>query len=234
MKLTVRPKTLAVILFVIAASLGAVGIVLHLMVLSYEPSKLLKHLDRLFNLDGEANIPTVFSAGMLFVSAALLWLIAFAKKQDRYFLHWLGLALILFFVALDESVQLHESIINAMRELFGASGYFYFAWVIPYGIIAFFVALAYLRFVLDLPRRIGRLFIVAAFCYVGSALGLEMVHANYRSHPERSPVVETMLIGTEEFFEMSGIIILIYALLCYAGAEVSKLEIKLSEETEKA
>ncbi len=231
MRLTVRPKTVALVLLAMAVALAISGIVVHLIFLSSAPSKLLKHLDRLFNLDGEANLPALFSAELLFLAAALLGLIAFAKRQHRYFWHWFGLSMIFFFLAIDESVALHESIINAMREVFRASGYFYFAWVIPYGIFTFLVFLAYLPFVRDLPARIRRLFVAAAFCYVGAAMGLEMIAGNYVGQPDRWRLGYTALVATEEFFEMCGIIILIYALLCYAGAEVGNLEIAVSEDT---
>jgi hypothetical protein len=227
MKLTVQPKTVALMLLAIAAALALVGIVIHFTSLSFPPSKLLKHLDRLFNLDEEANIPTVFSAGLLFSAAVLLSLIASAKRRDRYFLHWLGLAVIFFFLALDESVQLHESIINAMRAMFRASGYFYFAWIIPYGVFALLVFLAYLRFVRDLPSRIRALVAAAAFCYVGGAIGFEMLEGKYWGQPHWSPFIDMMLIASEEFLEMCGIILLVYALLSYTRIELGSLEIRL-------
>jgi hypothetical protein len=153
MEIRIKPKKATAALAVIAVSLILASIAGQLMVHYFGLTKLVKHFDLLFNVDYESNIPAFFSALLLISSAALLSLIAFAKKKQRDFLHWLALAAIFLFLSIDEIAQVHESIINVMRELFNASGYFRDAWVIPYGIFAFLLLVVYFKFLYHLPAR---------------------------------------------------------------------------------
>ena len=89
----------------------------------------------LFNLDGERNIPALFTALLLYLCSMLLGLIAYAqKKAGALYRYWLGLAFIFLFLALDEAAELHEMLIGPLRLMLDPSGFFYLAWVIPYGI----------------------------------------------------------------------------------------------------
>jgi hypothetical protein len=69
-------------------------------------------LHGLFDLDGEANIPTWFSSGQLLAIAIALWAVAFYRhkpaRPSRAFLLTLGTVFLL--LSADEVVQLHEGI----------------------------------------------------------------------------------------------------------------------------
>ena len=224
---SIDPARVAKLLFALALCLimasGAVRIALHLA----GPSKLLTHLNRLFYADLEANFPTFFSGALLLISTALLSLIASIKRRDIYFPHWCFLAAIFVFLAVDELTQLHESIINASRHLFHASGYLYYAWVIPYGTFSFIVFVLYVRFLLHLPARSGWLFILAGACYVGGAIGFEMLDAAHQEAIGEVDFVETILVNIEELLEMSGVIVFIYALLSYIGSELPSVRFRI-------
>lgn len=226
--LCINPRQVATALLAIAAALILTSIATRVALYHLEPSKLLNHLDRLFNADREANFPSFFSTGLLFFSAVLLSLIAFAKKGRPFFVGWCFLAVIFFFLSLDESVQLHESIIKSTRALFGVSGYFFYAWVIPYGILTMAMFIAYLKFLLHLPKVTGRLFVVAGVCYVTGAIGFEMLDAAHQEAQNSVDLVEAMLFNTEELMEMTGIIIFIYALLSYVRAEFATVYLKVA------
>ena len=79
---------------------------------------------RLFSVDGEGNIPTWYSSVTLLFSSALLAVIAVSTKHSggRYFYHWGALALIFFYLSVDEGVQIHEMAIKPMRLILQASG----------------------------------------------------------------------------------------------------------------
>jgi hypothetical protein len=60
---------------------------------------------------------------------------------NKLSLGWLGLALAFVFLSLDEATQIHEFFIGYFRIDFGLSGYFYSAWIIPYGVALVVLAL---------------------------------------------------------------------------------------------
>jgi hypothetical protein len=90
MTLVIAPKKVALILIALAVSLTLISIVsqflLHAIGSQLLPSqyqyKLLFHFRRLFDVYGEGNVPTFFSALLLFSGSVLLTIVAFAKKTD--------------------------------------------------------------------------------------------------------------------------------------------------------
>lgn len=67
----------------------------------------------LFELDREANIPTLYSSVTILLCAGLLAVIAVAEKrqQRRQYIYWLVLALTFLFLSIDETAGLHERMI---------------------------------------------------------------------------------------------------------------------------
>jgi hypothetical protein len=65
---------------------------------------------RLFDVDGEQNIPSLYSASALLLCSILLATITYAKKLagDAYVRHWGTLSIIFLFLSLDEALSLHE------------------------------------------------------------------------------------------------------------------------------
>lgn len=169
------------------------------------------------NSNLEASIPTWYAASLLLCCAILLAVIGFAKRthQDRYARHWLGLAAIFLYMSIDEGSMIHEELTDPLRQLFNVTDYLYFAWMLVGIPVAIIIAAIYVKFVLDLPARIRILFILAGSCYIGGALVIEAISANmwYLNDGASLPY---MIVGSiEEFFEMMGVIILIYALLLH-------------------
>lgn len=64
---------------------------------------------RLFNLDGERNVPTGFTALLLLAVAVLAWIVGRAS-EGRPALGWKVFALLMVFLAGDELVELHEHV----------------------------------------------------------------------------------------------------------------------------
>jgi hypothetical protein len=169
-----------------------------------------------FDMNVENNVPTFFSAFILVTSAVLLTVITSQSTADRYAGHWKWLAIIFAFMALDEDAALHELLIEPVRDLLPVSGPLYFAWVIPYGLAVLAIGVLYLRFVWSLTARTRGLFIGAGSLYLAGALGFESIGGWYFSrHGEMEDLRYSLLVATEEFLEMSGIILFIYALLDY-------------------
>ena len=182
----------------------------------YVGSELAQSLDSLFNLSRENNFPSYFSAILLLIAALLFYFTHRSVKQaeGKWQHHWWLLSLVMVFLSVDEAVQLHERLTTISGQLFTQLdiGFFSFAWVIPYTILFLIVGAYFLRFVLTLANRTRNLFIAAGLFYVGGALGFEFlegqeVYNNGHTH------TYWLMITVEELMEMTGVIILIYALL---------------------
>lgn len=176
---------------------------------------------RLFNINGEANIPTWFSSSILLLCSFLLGIIALLKKMEKkpYIFHWAILSGIFLYISLDEAAILHEMAIKSLRYTFNLTGYFYYGWIIPAGIIVLIVGLTYLKFLAHLPKKTKRLFILAGCIFVGGAIGLEALGGQYDYMFDQGQITNdgfTSILETcEEFMEMTGVVIFIYALLDY-------------------
>ena len=169
-----------------------------------------------FDMNVENNVPTFFSAFILVTSAVLLTLITSQLTADRYAANWKWLVIIFSFMAIDEDASLHELLIEPVRDLLPVSGPMYFAWVIPYALAVLVIGVLYLRFVWSLAARTRGLFIGAGCLYLAGALGFESIGGWYFSlHGEVEDLTYSLLVAAEEFLEMSGIILFIYALLDY-------------------
>jgi hypothetical protein len=175
-------------------------------------------LMRQFNTNCEANAPTYFSDLILLLAAVLLALISATKRRrrDRYARQWTALACLLFYLSVDEACQIHEYWGAGLQALGVHLGVFMnYSWV-PLGVAAVVgVSAFFLPFVMSLPRRWKRAFIAAAFMYVVcGALGGEVVNA----FTEHSRLAYAAGEAFEEFSEMGGVVMLIWALLTYVEA----------------
>src|SRR5690349_10987853 len=95
-----------------------------------------------FDASSEANIPTFFSSLLLFIAAAILYLIyKNAPRAEGKKNYWLALSIIFAWLSVDETASIHEQFGKIGKTLHLKSGYLYYSWIIPYilfAIIAFF------------------------------------------------------------------------------------------------
>ncbi|MGR9000549.1 MAG: hypothetical protein ACU88J_16095, partial [Gammaproteobacteria bacterium] len=171
----------------------------------------------------EINLPTFYSSMSLLFCGLLLYLISISERNsgNQFVLHWAGLSAVFAFLSIDEMLRIHDRIAEKM-EVYSASsasysawitGPFYSGWVIPYGIATAVLGLIYLRFLLSLAPHTRALFIISAVCYVGGALGFEMIgsieYEKVQSHT--TFLMETYSL-IEETLEMVGVLVFIQAL----------------------
>jgi len=170
-----------------------------------------------FYLDAESNIPTFINALMLFVPAILLALIAAWKmsERDKYRFHWNALALVFFLLSIDEVAMLHERLIKPMRAIFGANGFFYFAWVIPGMIAVALFAVTFLMFFLHLETKFKLLFFFSLAVYISGVIGGEMISGYYAAALGQKNYTYAVVASLEESIEMFGCALIIYSLLEY-------------------
>jgi len=188
---------------------------------------------RMFTVNAEGMVPTMYSTVALLFCSTLLTTIALSKKKTdaNYFPHWLGLAFIFLFLAMDEALEIHEQFVEPVRSALDiTSGPFFFAWVIPYGIALFIFLVAYLQFTIELPARTRLLFVSAGCIYVTGAIGFELLGGHHSALYGKENLMYIVLSTSEEVFEMGGIVVFVYALLSYISSEFKDLRIGVASE----
>lgn len=185
----------------------------------------------LFDFDSEKNVPTFFSAVALLSASALLVTIAkLSRNSGVEYALWLVLAVIFLFLSIDEISSLHEKLIKPLRSLLGTSGVFYFAWIIPYASALGLLAIVYLRFLLRLPRETRNLFLLSAGIFVFGAIGFEMIGGWYFESIGPDNLTYQLITTCEEFLEMLGVAIFIYALLSYIADEFQTFSVTITND----
>jgi hypothetical protein len=194
------------------------------------------HLTRVinfFDVEREQNLPTFYSALLLFVAGLLLALIATIKRQGRekFVAHWTGLAIGFFYIATDDMLTLHERFDDWMRGAVKLQlpQFLYFARVIPATVVVLGLAFVYRNFILALPRRAQVLFVLSGGIYIFGALGMEMVGGAIYAAQGESPdsLLYSIATTVEEGSEMGGVVLFIYALLDYLAICYGHLEVRL-------
>jgi len=171
----------------------------------------IKSFIRLVDVDTEMNIPTLYSSFAMFVASALLALVGYMHRVRRESgFPWFGLAFIFIFLSIDESSEFHEMLVGPVRETLHTSGVFYFAWVIPYGIVAIVLGTAYFRFLLNLPKNMLGLYLLSGVVFLSGAIGLELVGGVIAQKSGTESFIYAISYTCEETLEMLGIALLIY------------------------
>ena len=196
----------------------------------------------MFTLGKEESIATWYSSTALLFCFALLVVIAVYKKivNDRYFLYWAGLSVVFLYLSADESSSLHERLGGAVGRYvlsatgIGQEGILGRAWVV-FGIgMVLIVTLVFLRFFIALPPETRYLFFVAGLLFVTGAIGLEMAAAFYLdlyggggNMTLVQDTVRTQVPNVEEFLEMLGVIVFLYALMSYINAQAKEVRFRV-------
>jgi len=158
-------------------------------------------LRQIFDVDEEQTLPTWFSAFLLFIASAFLWLCARGKRSgaDPWAVYWYILAVGFLLMSVDEVAGIHETI-NSVIEAH---------WAVGGGILALVIGLCFVPFLLQLPRRTAILFLVAGVAYISGVIGIEIL-----GQPMDADTLEyNLLTLVEEGLEMFGVILFLYGLL---------------------
>jgi hypothetical protein len=173
----------------------------------------------MFSLSGEFTFASLFSTLILWASAALLWFIAIREKKGatKASFYWKSLSLVFVFLGLDELLTIHENF--ARIEPFLSKFIYVFSkfmyWTVAYGFLVILFAIFFFRFYRRLPAATRIRFGVAAFLYVGGAIGMELAGAWFTKTYAMPPVSRGFFAAMEEGMEMTGIVLFIRALLLY-------------------
>jgi len=187
------------------------------------------------HLNGEANIPSAYSALVILLCACAVGVSAAveAASGGRWRRHLFGLALVLLFLAFDEAAMLHEVVDRVAQRALGDDGPRW-PWVIPYTIAAVLFAVVYVPFLLALPRSIAGLFCLAGALYVFGAAGIDMLEGSLvqagiegRRPPDPNPLLSALRV-CEEALEMFAMALLLFAALKYLRLRTDSVRIGIS------
>jgi len=206
-------------------------IVIHIIILGIyyyigDPDKF--DFIRMFDLDMERNVPTLFSSALMLISAFLFYLLSKepneVKKGSRPF--WLGLSFVFTFLAFDESAKIHEKLGDFTERFVEASGFLHYPWVISYSILVIVLGLFYMRFFWRMPSKVFWSFIGAAAIFLSGAIGFELLGANESSIHSTSTLLYSTYYTIEESLEMFGVIYLIWILLNLLKGKTLVVDVK--------
>jgi len=166
---------------------------------------------KLFWLDTEYNLPTLYQFVTLAGAGAVMFSIAgqpwIERSADRA--RWRVLGSIFFFLAVDEVLRIHETVGDTSSLTFGAAG------LLLYVPLVMGVGLWWLPLLQRLNARTRLLLLAAAGLYLGGAAGIESISQLHAGVSGKATALYVVLATLEEVFEMAGIALLVYALLEY-------------------
>ena len=214
-------------------------------------------LRRFSNIAREDSLASWFGNTQTLLIAFTLWLIYVGVRQQEvapwHKRGWLILALFFSFMAVDDGVQLHETV-GAVVDHLGDLAFPSYAW--QFVILPVFVALGLFSLVFlwcVLERQSARLLVLAALCCFGIAVGLDFVEGLDRGHPWNIPtwLSENIEFGDyteyrfrenaydtlqhfaksiEEFLEMLANTILWYVFLGYLPKVMDRLHVRFARD----
>lgn len=209
-------------------------------------------LTQLADLDTEANMPTLYNVLLFFIGAAL-FLIHAKEARPQAARGWLTMAAVFLFLGVDEGSQVHEKFMQFTKRLIegssggeGLSGWFYYAWVIPYGIAVVVLVLVLFRWIMRLSPVLRKRLVISGIIYVFGAVFMEMAGGKVAEgltpkDPSNFPWMPCDVFGDpqgcwlfmepkyiamytlEETLEMTGLILCIRALLLEFAAQGKRL-----------
>lgn len=214
MQILLHPSKIIKFLSVVAMALIFIHInILVIYFLVGDPDKF--DFIRMFDLDMERNIPTLFSSAILLISGFLFYLLSLSakmkEKKDRKY--WLGLSFVFTFLAFDESAKIHEKLGDYTENFVEATGYLHYPWVISYSILIVVLGLLYMRFFWKMESKVFWAFMASAAIFLSGAIGFELLGANESSIHSTDTVLYSIYYTIEESLEMFGVIYLIHILL---------------------
>lgn len=186
-------------------------------------------VDSLFKLDEQGTVAVWFEAGLYFLAAMLLGVIALARQNsgDRMAWRWGVFAMLMLFLSLSAEAEITKKIVDHL------SGWvWWFGWEVVE--LTIFILLAGLLLwslgpaLARMPSRIRRRFWLAGVVFVCGALVVDNL-AEFLI--QEGGVGMYLLEGSLEF---SGLILLVDAILGYLSGEDGELILKFTPGEESA
>lgn len=226
MTITVRPAAVARCLAIVVALLTLATYVAQVM----KWREIGTGLARFIDSDQKVNLPTAYKMLALVAACLLVWTIARRERaaNDRFATQWLVLTCAIAFLALDESVYLHQSLGNYLRDHAGASGVLHYAWVavyVPAGLAVMVYVAPLFR---NLARATRRSLLGATLLFGGGAAVSALVKGEVVSDSGHESLSFYLVAATSDVVEMVGLAILVVVLVREVAARVGDIRIELT------
>lgn len=182
----------------------------------YSPDNLMRQL---FNLDGEFNIPALFSA----IQLALIGIVFLLKGREikqiqssSVFL-FVAAGIGFIFLGFDEAFSIHERITHKCKGITWLPRFKnnHGLWIVPYVLVVLSLLLVTFKEILNLLHHyLHEVFLIVfgmAVFFMG-AVGLEIIGYQFLSGLEASATY-SLEVAFEEFFEMAGASFIMYGAL---------------------
>lgn len=181
-----------------------------------------------FDLDSERSVPTWFSVLQLFCIGALLLIMAQNHGLDRRLSATALTIAGVVFIALsaDEGIELHENLTYQVRRtrlaeiaIIGQ----WSAWIVAYalvGLVGLALAWSQLRALWRHFRPVASAGFAGAAIFVLGAVGFEIAGYPFRGSADTEKL-ELAMTAIEEFLEMLGVSLMLYATLLLANGLVA-------------
>jgi nitrate/nitrite transporter NarK len=188
MQIYVRPKKIFTLLVVISLLLAVISFIVRFTYYNdiIQGDKIVT-LNKIFNVDKEHNIPTLYSSYLILFAAFISLAIYLLEKNKPGAIKpvkWLLLALILVYLSMDELENIHERFGRYLRETFHTTGWMHHVWIVSFSILVLIVFFYFLPFLKRLPFGITKKFVLAGFIYAGSAILGDLFAGKYiQTHP---------------------------------------------------
>ena len=240
-RVTLSANTIFRILAVAALALGLIGFGAN-VANSRDGSDLVWPFARQFDFGEEGNFVNWYQSVTLFACALLLVIIALAKRRAGAprVLHWVVLAAVVAFVAIDEAAQIHDRTVNAFIAALTStaadkaaaprdSGIFGSTWMFVYLPVGLVLTLVYLRFFFALPRKTRWGLAISAALYLGGAVVVEAIYERVSAADGGETAISFALDACSETFEMLGVAVFAGTLVAYLAREVGGMSVQFSE-----
>lgn len=185
-------------------------------------------ITRMVELNNEMNLPTYFSAFLMALVALSCKLVGHVEKVSlrRY---WGVLSAGFMLMSVDEVCSMHERLGAPMRNLMGPNYWpgFHFAWIIPGAGLVLVLGAYFIRFLRMVPRHYARSFMLAGACFLGGALGMEMLGGWYSALHGRANLPYLLLADIEECMELGGLLLFLRAVWQYGRQAAPALTIEI-------
>ena len=239
MAISVDERALTRILTAIVAFFAAAHLLSQAAVRWLGPERLLNKgglmtLVDQFNLDGEMNLPTYYSCGLLALCGFLLVLVARRVRQTHapMLWHWTILAWGFFTMSFDEFGGIHDRISVALASHAPgvAHGPLHYVWIVVGIPFVAVIGAFYIPFLLHLSGPFRRSMMLAGAVYVGGVLGMEMIGGWYSDRHGQN-LFYMVLVAIEESMEMGGCILFARCLLRYLATDVDEVRLTFRRTT---
>lgn len=204
-------KFLVTVLYVVGV-LALLDIPAEIWLLRSPKNQLIQQLATSINLTLEYNVPTFIQSTIL-LSIGMLALTLARQSSTPESKSWYLLGGLFVLMSADETACVHERLVAPIRALTGASGFFYYAWVIPAIVLVGVVALPLAQHFKRLENPFGRRFSLASAVYLGGALVMEMLTSPLAEAGQHVTLRFLFLSTIEELLEFIGSLLFLNAML---------------------